>query len=227
MNITFKLVSDNSKTGPIPVSTSSADTCPDACPLKAAKLCYAQFGPIAIHWNKLSAGLSKKTLEWNEFLRQVKHLYSGQFWRHNQAGDLAGTKDVIDTVKLAELTVANKGKRGWTYTHYPVVDNVSNAAAIKSANANGFTVNLSADSMTEADSLLALGIGPVVVIVPEKQVTNCKTPKGARVMICPASIRDKVTCSRCGLCYRAKRDYVIGFPAHGVRKKATDAFISA
>ena len=43
------LKSRNAKVGPIPVSTSSAATCRDMCPLKA-KGCYATFSrPLNLH----------------------------------------------------------------------------------------------------------------------------------------------------------------------------------
>jgi len=70
-------------------------------------------------------------------------------WRHNEAGDLPGEGDDIDVPKLRALVQANRGKRGFTYTHKPVLDNPQNAVAIKCANQNGFTVNLSADSIEE------------------------------------------------------------------------------
>lgn len=226
MNIALTLVSGNSKTGPIPVSTSNADTCPDACAFKATKLCYAKLGPLALHWNRLNNG-TYTGLVWEEFLHQIRRFRRGQLWRHNQAGDLAGLNNEIDTVKLAELTAANSGKLGWTYTHKPVVNHPANAQAIKTANENGFTVNLSADNLAQADQLLSLKIGPVVVVVGADQVKNCKTPNGARVVICPAAIRDNVDCAHCGLCQWAKRDYAIAFPAHGVKKKAVTALVTA
>ena len=158
-------------------------------------------------------------------MHQIRRFRRGQLWRHNQAGDLAGLNNEIDTVKLAELTAANRGKLGWTYTHKLVFGHDKNASAIKTANENGFTVNLSADTLEQADALLALKIGPVVAVVNSNQTKNCKTPNGARVVVCPAAIRDNVTCATCGLCQRAKRDYVIGFPAHGVKKKSVDLLI--
>lgn len=226
MNIHLVTVSGNAKTGPIPVSTSSEDTCPDNCAFKASKLCYAKFGPLAMHWRRVTNG-TYAGLAWAEFLHTVKRFHRGQLWRHNQAGDLAGLNNEIDTVKLAELTAANRGKRGFTYTHKPVVNHTANAAAVKSANENGFTVNLSADNLAQADQLLSLKVGPVVVVVGADQTKNCKTPNGARVIICPAAIRDNTTCANCGLCAWAKREYVIAFPVHGVKKKAISALVTA
>lgn len=84
-------------------------------------------------------------------------------WRHNQAGDLPGENDTIDLVALAQLAEANVGKRGFTYTHKPMT--ADNAAAVKQANARGFTINLSADNLSEADDLAEMQVGPVVVVL--------------------------------------------------------------
>ena len=147
------LVSSNAKTGPIPVSTSPSSTCPDACPFKLSG-CYAKSGPLALHWSKVSAGL--RGLQWTEFLDVVRSFAEGQLWRHNQAGDLPGDGDKIDGVALAQLVKASAGKRGFTYTHKPATS--ANLRAIRSANRDGFVVNLSANSVAHADTLAKTGL---------------------------------------------------------------------
>ncbi len=47
---------------------------------------------------------------------------------------------------------------------------------------------------------------------------NFKTPDGNLVVICP-NTTDNVTCKDCGLYQIATRKTIVGFPAHGVRKK--------
>ena len=111
----LKKKSANRKTGPIPVSTSSAATCPTSCPLTRA--CYAKHGPLAIHWRRVSSGDRGKTF--GAFLDDIRSLPVGQFWRHNEAGDLPGQGDQLDIKKLEALVDANKGKSGFTYTHKP------------------------------------------------------------------------------------------------------------
>jgi hypothetical protein len=229
MKFLFTLVSGNKKTGPIPVSMSSKETCPDACAFKL-KGCYAAAGALNIHWTKLTKGAMG--MPWDAFISKLRTLRRGTLWRHNQAGDLAGANDSIDAVKLRELTEANKGKHVICYTHKPVLDwqskeAAANRAAIVEAGANGFNINLSANNLQHADELLALGIAPVASVVPITQMVNCKTPGGARVVICPAVTRDNVTCSACGLCARANREYVIGFPAHGNAKRFVNGVASA
>ena len=65
-------VSGNSKTGPIPVSTSSKSTCPKACPFRRDNEggCYADSGgPIQWHFDKVSRGA--KGTDFSAFLKEV------------------------------------------------------------------------------------------------------------------------------------------------------------
>jgi hypothetical protein len=217
------LKSRNAKVGPIPVSTTSAATCPDACPLKAAG-CYADGGPLAMHWRAVTEG--KRGVEWPAFVASIAALPEGQLWRHNQAGDLPGQGDAIDIIAMGALIDANIGKRGFTYTHKPVADGYrrahGNRAMIAAANMHGFTVNLSANNLAHADTLAALDIGPVVVVqdATEGERHDTVTPEGRAVKTCPATYRDDVTCATCQLCQRRDRKVIVGFPAHGIRKKA-------
>lgn len=213
MTYHLALRSNNAKVGPIPVSTSSAKTCPDECPLKV-RGCYARTGPLSWHWRKVT--LSQRGDSWRDFVTMIKALPAGQLWRHNQAGDLPGEGSRINPTMMSALVEANHGKRGFTYTHKPL--NRQNRAAIASANRNGFTVNLSADNLREADSLANAGIGPVVVTLPEG-AGPCRTPEGRKVIICPAQTRD-TTCAECKLCSVANRSVIVGFLAHGQEKSS-------
>ena len=61
------------------------------------------------------------------------------------------------------------------------------------------------------------------MLLHESRTKNFKTSEGTRINICPKTQRKDVTCKSCGLCQWADRDYVIGFPAHGTRKKKVNA----
>jgi hypothetical protein len=202
----------------MPVSTTEASSCPDDCLLKLTNSCYAKHSKLAIHWKKVTPGERGGT--WAEFCESVAGFKDGQLWRHNQAGDLPGVNMSVDAVELAQLVHANKGKRGFTYTHkYTLPENLM---AIRAANAGGFTINLSANTLAQADTLADTKAGPVVVILPSDQTANTATPAGRKVVVCPATIRDDVTCAKCGLCQKANRTCIVGFPAHGNGKaKAT------
>ena len=223
MQTHLTLVSRNVKTGPIPVSTTSAESCPSACPFNNANGCYAASGPLAIHWRKVTNGLSGDS--YGAFLDKVSRLIKGQLWRHNQAGDLIGEGDTLDVQALALLVKANKGKRGFTYTHKPLASQIERDA-IRDANKGGFTVNLSGNTLAHADSLADLGIAPVVVVLPHDATSNTTTPKGRKVVVCPATQRDDVSCASCGLC-ALQRDAIVGFPAHGPSKRKASAIAAS
>ena len=221
MNIHLTPISSNVKTGPIPVTTSSANTCPDICPFKKSG-CYADSGPLAIHWSKVTKGERGDSLD--ILARQIKAFPRGQVWRHNQAGDLPGIGNSIDAEGLAKIVSANTGRRGFTYTHKPLLgeENKANLEAVKDANAKGFTINLSGNNLSHADKLADLQAGPVVCVVPSGTAPSFETPAGRRGVVCPAQQRDDITCANCQLCTRANRSIIVGFIAHGTSKKKAD-----
>ena len=211
--------SANAKTGPIPVSTTTRATCPLDCAMRDG--CYAASGPLALHWSAVSSGA--RGTDWQTFVGAVAALPDGQLWRHNQAGDLPGDGHTVDPIALGELVRANQNRRGFTYTHYRDAQSLE---WIRHANQWGFTVNLSANSLTDADTLADTGAGPVVCVLPSDTTENTRTPAGRRVVVCPATQRDDVSCATCQLCAR-QRDVVVGFPAHGTRKRVIDIKLAA
>lgn len=214
MQVHLTLKSANAKTGPIPVSTTERDSCPTDCAMRAG--CYAASGPLALHWAAISAGT--RGTSWGQFVASIAALPEGQLWRHNQAGDLPQAGGTIDAVKLGQLVAANQGKRGFTYSHHR---DAASLAWIKHANEWGFTVNLSANDLRDADALADTGAGPVVVVLPSTQTENTTTPAGRKVVVCPATQRDDVSCATCQLCQR-QRSTIVGFPAHGTKKRVID-----
>lgn len=218
MNYSFTLKSSNAKTGPIPVTYSPKGTCPSACPYIAKdgekQGCYADEGwYTSMHWDRISDGTAG--ISWDQMLDHIKALPEGTVWRHNIAGDLPWNEYGIAWAKTMALVEANDGKRGFTYTHHALTP--WNAAYIEWANVCGFTINISTDSPQAADNAYAMAIGPVVLVVPSWQTKNFRTPAGNRVVICPATQRDDVTCHTCKLCAVPGRTTIIGFPAHGGR----------
>ena len=212
------MISHNKKTGPIPVSISSRDTC-GSCPL-AGNGCFGDNHPSAIHWGKLTRG--EKGTDIEGFCKQVRTIPTGQLWRHDEVGDLAGLpedQDTIDPVPLRKITKANRRKRGFTYTHKHQARNIE---LLREATAAGFVVNLSANNETQADKLMSYGL-PVVVIQPKDSPKVSYTPKGHKIVTCPHSSTGKIQCNRCQICYKADRDYIVGFPAHGSQWRKAEA----
>ena len=116
----YVAVSGNSKTGPIPVVTSTSNTCPDACALKLQG-CYAKQGMVRIHWQRLDDGLLG--VSFDNLVDTISALPNGQLWRMNVAGDLAHHNQWVSASRLFSLVDANSGKRGFTYTHHIVQGN--------------------------------------------------------------------------------------------------------
>ncbi|NQW81306.1 MAG: hypothetical protein HQ445_09050 [Polaromonas sp.] len=215
-------VSTNTKTGPIPVTTISDNSCPVICPLKK-KGCYPEYGPLAMHWRAVSAGTRGGTLD--ELCVKIKALPKRQLWRWAQAGDLPGDGTLIDFAALAQLVEANTGRRGFGYTHYdPFI--AHNAMAIRYANERGFIINLSANNLAHADQLAALGIAPVATVLPIEWSPE-RTPEGRHVAECPANVRDDMMCANCEICAVPMHKSIIGFRAHGSgAKKAQIVFFA-
>jgi hypothetical protein len=253
MKVHFIHVSQNAKTGPIPVSIIERASCWPGCALYENG-CYAETGALALHWDRVSQGVRGGS--WSEFCPKVAALRPGCLWRYAQAGDLPGYAAQIDGELFHELVAANAGKQVIAFTHKPVLGGdpvaVENRRLITAAVKAGFMVNLSADNPAHADALAELGIAPVVTVLSRAYVREAVrhrykkrrdewaetiaewrdrtaslprfTPAGTRIAICPATYTD-ATCKSCGACARA-REAVIGFPAHGawrVAEKATAA----
>ena len=220
--VTFS--SSNPIAGPTMVTTSPRSSCPSACPLRKSvatqSLCYAEHGHLGgFIWSGLdrspigsSFGNSIRVYSLKQFLVAIRFLMPGSVWRHNQAGDLApDAYGNIDREQLLQIADANNDRRGFTFTHHDVLNNLYNRRTVKLANDAGFRVNLSANTIEHADRLFALKIAPVVTIIPKTQKTNFTTPAGNLVVVCPARNRVGITCSTCKLCTR-KRNVIVGLP---------------
>jgi hypothetical protein len=203
--------------------------------------CYAEHGNLGMIWRALTktkAGRKFKNgnshvraISWRQMVANIGKLPLATLWRHNQAGDLPGRSNRIDGDALVELVKANRGKRGWTFTHKPPIG--ANADMIQWANQQGFTINLSANNLVHADRLADLAIAPVVTLLPQRDIgmpdhvevgnaVKAKvhiTPAGRKVIECPATYRDDVTCQSCQLCQRQTRKVIVGFPAHGAARR--------
>jgi len=204
--------SSNAKTGPIPVTTTERASCPSTCPFYK-KGCYAKYGPLALHWGKVSDG--ERGTDWQGLCSFVIKLPDGQLWRHNQAGDLPHINGEINSMLLDDLVHANKGKRGFTYTHHVMNDH--NYSVVKYVNSQGFTVNVSTESKDDAVTAFNKGL-PAVCVVPSDHADTAEH-EGVKFITCPAQTNDTMTCAQCGLCSQSRRQCVVMFKAHGNAKR--------
>ena len=214
----FVKLSSNSKIGKIPATNSSRLTCPDSCPFKLNG-CYADGYYTSLNWNKVTSG--ERGSEWPEFLASIKAIKPATLWRHNVSGDLRPTvnnNELIDSKALTQLATANSDSRGFAYTHY--LPSKHNIRAIRKANKLGFTVNLSANSVSQSiEYKKAFPDLPVVTVAPSDIGNGTRTIDGQKIVVCPATYKDNVTCKTCKLCSVSNRDCVVAFPAHGTQSK--------
>jgi hypothetical protein len=224
-NVHISPKSGNAKTGPIPVTTTSSNSCPDTCPLNkksGGAGCYAGLGHTGMHWRKVDDG--DRGGDWAELVSFVRELPKGQIWRHNQAGDIPHHKGTIDTGMLSPLVKANNkaGAMGFTYTHHDMRI-PSNVMAVETANRAGFTVNVSTNTVREAWTMRHTNPRlPLVTIVPTDfwdDGKNWADVDGMHVARCPAEYVEGLNCATCKACAKSERASVIAFTAHGVQKK--------
>ena len=134
--------------------------------------------------------------------------------------DCTGTDETRDSNVHGASDKSTEGRRGITYCRKTPFGKI-NANAIAKANRDGFTINLSANNLDHADRLADLGIAPVVTVLPSDG-TSTTTPSGRKVVQCPATSRDDVSCKTCQLCQR-QREVIVGFPAHGAAHRKANA----
>ena len=222
MQVALTAISSNRKTGAIPTSTTEKASCPSTCPF-LLKGCYAKGGPQNIHWSAISRG--ERGMVWSEFTSAIRKLKRGQLWRHNVSGDLPHSDGVIDSAKVSALVDANRGRKGYTYTHH--ILNNENLAIIQESNKNGFTINASCESVDVADSVMTEhNIPAVAVINSEESRRFFTTTSGRKVIVCPATVHDNVSCADCGICANANRSAIVAFPAHGNAKKSVNQIVT-
>ena len=211
--IKYSLSTGNSKTGAMLLVRSPRSTCPDSCSLKGNG-CYAENFPLVLHWLKQE----QTGVDFATVLYAVRTLPKEAIWRLFEAGDFEPSSEnpeLISSQQVISLIAANKGKRGFGYTHYPVLPNLE---AFQLMNSSGLTINASADSLEQAKLYFELGL-PTTLVVAEKTPKDV-TVDGVRIVVCPnQSLKSKPTCLQCQLCQKPDRDYVIGFRAHGSKKR--------
>lgn len=218
----LSLRSSNAKTGPIPVSSSPRATCAPSCPfLKNG--CYGENHGLNFHWNAVSDGT--RGVSAPEFFRLIAALISGQLWRHDQVGDFPHTLGRISRRFLKGLVAANKGKKGYTYSHHDLKLG-ENLSLLRMANRQGFTVNISTETEAAADSAIATGLPAVLTVSSTEQRKVWQTAAGNRVVTCPAQRVKDLTCMACELCHKRPSRLIIAFVAHGSGKNKVNAAIS-
>ena len=215
MRYHFKRRSENKKTGPIAVTMTEQKSCSPSCafnPRTGGGGCYGYNWPVVLHWNRIP----ENGIDLDALCLHIQNLNADELWRHDVVGDLDHTGGYINRRTLEKLTEANKGKRGFTYTHHDLKLG-NNAAAVKKANDGGFIINASCESPEQASHVWDEYKIPAVCVVPEKEERKTwLLPTGHRVVRCPAIYREDITCSKCKMCSLPSRRTIIAFNARSV-----------
>lgn len=217
-------VSGNQKTGPIITTRHPQASCPVTCPF-LGNGCYAENFPLSKHWrDDLTRGMTFETY--------IERLYRLIDYRNRtgqssmvrlvEAGDIGnGVELSPQAVHLAEA-VKQASTVIWYSHYYPTPENLPGYRSIL----DRVCINVSADSPTMADAYVSLGL-PTVVVLPIGTPNVSTTPQGRKIVACPAEkASGRVTCQTCRLCGIKDRDYIIGFRAHGGRKKLVNQIVT-
>jgi len=226
-NLKFHFVkkSGNKKTGIMPVTYNSRQTCPTDCIFKKENGggCYAENYHTRLNWDKVTAGTRGGSFK--ELLENIKGLKPGTIWRACVAGDIpANINGEISRTYIKGLTAANKGLKGYSYTHRKLSLG-ENISLLKTANKQGLTINISTETETAADNVIKNKL-PAVMVVKSTETRNSWTTKGGnKVLICLAQTAGK-SCIDCKLCQdRPSPKLIIAFKAHGNQAKKIDKIL--
>jgi hypothetical protein len=108
MKYHFIQASNNRKTGPIPQTYTSRESCPPSCAHYRAD-CYAEDFYTRLTWDKVPT----RGTDLDGLLTAINRLPKGQLWRHNVAGDLPGGGEQVDAYQLGQIVKANRGRKGF------------------------------------------------------------------------------------------------------------------
>jgi hypothetical protein len=213
------MVSGSDKSHGLTTIRSDRSTCPPYCLLKKNTTgkngCYGDGYFISPIWDKCAYVLT-------ELLRLIRKIPPRQMVRLWEVGDFPGTKGRMDKEICLTIAKALRFRKTFGFTHYRPSEH--NLPIIQEMG-KYITVNMSANSIKEADKYLAMGLD-TVLIVHEDSARVFLSPEGNKGVMCPAQTGKCDGCISCGngnpLCARQNRGYFILLKAHGVQKSCVN-----
>ena len=207
----FTLKSSNGKLGTsFSTFMSAEESCPTSCPFKK-KGCYGDNFPLSLHWGKVD-------LSWTTIMHRLAGLPMNSNVRFHVVGDyhegMPEVKELTRIVKRKRLNVIS-------FTHrLPTPEHV---AIVKAAN---YVINFSTEVLSKAKECLELGVNAVIAI-SSSETRKYYKEDGVNVVVCPAQLLERMNCEQCMLCSqdRVSRKIVVGFLAHGTKKKLANATV--
>ena len=200
-----------SKLGPVPVlyigrtREESLSSC-IGCKLLDDRECYAQFGsPSWAHASMIAASLKGKTYTLAGAL--LKSRREAKMVRISAVGNVTAFDPSV--VFRWVKAIQDFGLQLVGYIHL-WRENPQYAGVFMA----------SCDDLSEVDEALET-FGRAAVVLPyDFKGRTFTTPGGAKGIVCPAIVNDKVTCNTCRLCDASKPGPVIGFPNHGPKYRS-------
>ena len=221
MKFHFVKKSGNKKTGFMPVTYNSRLSCPNSCIFKNNG-CYADNYHTRLNWDKVTSGERGGTFK--ELLNNIKALKPGTIWRACVAGDIpSNNKGEISRTYIKGITEANQALKGYTYTHNRL-DIGENISLLKTANKQGFTVNISTESEDAADNAVLNSLPAVIVVKSTETRRSWFTKNKNKILVCPAQTNG-INCIDCQLCQNRPKNLIIAFLAHGNMSKLIDKIL--
>jgi hypothetical protein len=213
--------SGNAKTGRMPVTYRTADTCPRTCPFLPRTMggnggCYGTgriFGSAAKYATTMSTA---------DALSKLARAPKGsRYMRDRVVGDLVDASGGFDMPYVAAIAeVADSaGLQVFGYTHAWPIMTAGDVAAVK---ATGYVLNASCETAEDVSRAVSLGMPTVIA---GDSWADGEVVAGRRIVTCPAQTRDDVTCASCGLCAKPDRACTVRFLIHGAAKSQAAASI--
>lgn len=203
------------KTGKVSATYAPFASCPTTCPLQANG-CYAGNGKVAIVMRRLGEEAAARNATPREIAEAeaaaIRGLTGKRALRLHVGGDCADEETASIVATAAEEYSAKHGAKVWGYTH-------AWAGVARTAWRN---VSMLASVHTVTAAKLALKRGYTPAIVIKEHASKAYTVDGLKVIPCPATIRDDITCEKCKLCWTS-RNAAVGFPAHGAQTRKAQA----
>lgn len=207
---TITVKSGNRKTGPITTISRSSKTCPTTCPF-LDNGCY---------------GAGRMWAQVNKAARTTDDLpVPHDLIRDRVLGDVTLPEAGDDRIDMSYIADVNDwaqmhGSTVFGYTHSRLPE-IASGALFRSAFPS-YAMNVSCETVDEVAHAVSNGWDAVIA---SDDVEHGQMVGDKRIVQCPATARDDVTCDTCRLCAKTDRTAVVWFPLHGVQVRKARAAV--
>lgn len=195
-------------------------TCPDSCPMKADKSCYASIGFVGIHEKRAteaSKDLSAFELAKEEAKKIVENSDTkSKYLRLHVSGDSSTKGGTKLLAKSVDHWISKTNGKVWTYTHA--------WKKIPKSYWGNISILASVDSVEEANEAYKNNYVPAIIVPKFESKKSFKIKNSdIKFIPCPAQTHEEISCTNCKLCFDSNKLYSlkagIAFEAHGPTKE--------